>query len=139
MFPATTWAGIPGPETVEAIIDALGRAGERAAVEVAPAPPLPSLLTAAIIAVWSASAAAHALAVRAGASVLPILPGAALLGFVGVVTEEPPRPGYVVAFLVAAFALLLAEALVRTGGWTAGRARRGCRPPDGLARSGSAR
>ena len=124
VFPGTTWAGIPSPDTLEAITDALARAGERAAVEIAPAPPLPSLMTAAMIAVWSACAAAHALAARAAATVLPLLPGAALLGFVGVVTEEPPRPAYVFAFLAATFALLFAETLVRTGGWTGGRARR---------------
>ncbi|MGH2686273.1 MAG: hypothetical protein ACRDJP_12475, partial [Actinomycetota bacterium] len=43
VFPGTTWAGIPSPDTVQAIGDALARAGERAAVEIAPAAPLPSL------------------------------------------------------------------------------------------------
>jgi transglutaminase-like putative cysteine protease len=116
VFPGTTWAGIPTLDTVDAILDALGRTGERAAIEIAPAPALPSLLTAATIAVWAACAASHALAVRARTTVLPILPGAALLGFVGVVTEEPPRPAYVLAFLGATFLLLFAEAVVRAPG-----------------------
>ena len=122
VFPGTTWIGIPTQDTVRAVVEALGRAGDRAAMEVAPAAPLPSLMTAAMIAIWSACAASHALAVRVGATVLPLLPGAALLGFVGVVTGEPPRPGYVVAFLGAAFMLLFAQAVAR--GWRMGRGRR---------------
>lgn len=117
VFPGTTWLGLPGPRTVEAIVRSLEVVTERAATEVAPAPPLAPLMTAAIMAVWSASTAAHALAVRSGSSVLPLLPGAALLGFSGVVTEEPPRPGYVLIYLAAAFAVLFAEAVQRTSSW----------------------
>lgn len=117
VFPEATWLGLPGPRTVEAIVRSLEVVTERAATEVAPAPPLAPLMTAAIMAVWSASTAAHALAVRSGSSVLPLLPGAALLGFSGVVTEEPPRPGYVLIYLAAAFAVLFAEAVQRTSSW----------------------
>jgi len=117
VFPGTTWLGIPGLRTVEAIVGALQVVTERAATEVAPAPPLAPLMTAGVMAVWSASTAAHALAMRSGSSLLPLLPAASLLGFAGVVTEEPPRPGYVLLFLAAAFAVLFAEALQRASSW----------------------
>ena len=117
VFPGTTWLGLPGPRTVRAIVDALGVVTDRAATEVAPAPPLAPLMTASVIAVWSASTAAHALAIRSGSSLLPLLPSAGLLGFAGVVTEEPSRPGYVLLFLGAAFAVLFAEAMQRASSW----------------------
>jgi transglutaminase-like putative cysteine protease len=120
VFPHTTWLGIPGPRTFGAIVDAFRVVTDRAATEVAPAPPLASLMTASVVAVWSASTAAHALAIRSGSSLLPLLPAAALLGFAGVVTEEPPRPGYVMLFLAAAFAVLFAEAMQRTSAWGRG-------------------
>jgi transglutaminase-like putative cysteine protease len=117
VFPGTTWLGLPGPRTVEALVAALRVVTDRAATEIAPAPPLAPLMTASVMAVWSAGTAAHALAIRSGSSLLPLLPAASLLGFAGVVTEEPPRPGYVLLFLVAAFAVLFAEALQRASSW----------------------
>jgi hypothetical protein len=117
VYPDTTWAGLPSLDTVRAIVRSFRLVTDQAATEVAPAPPLAPLMTAAMMAVWSASTAAHALAVRSGSSVLPLLPGAALLAFSGVVTEDPPRPGYVLLFLAAAFAVLFAEATQRTFSW----------------------
>ena len=123
VYPETTWAGLPGLDTARAILRSFRVVTEQAATEVAPAPPLAPLMTAAMMAVWSASTAAHALAVRSGGSILPLLPGAALLAFAGVVTEEPPRPGYVLLFLGAAFAVLFAEAAQRTSAWGPGSPR----------------
>jgi len=117
VFPRTTWAGLPTDDTIRSILLALERVGERAAKEVAPAPAFASLMTAGVIAVWAAGTAAHALGVRSRSAVLPLLPPAALLAFTGVVTEEGPRPGYVLAFLAVAFALLFAEALHRVTAW----------------------
>jgi transglutaminase-like putative cysteine protease len=117
VFPGTTWAGFPTVETFRAMGRALEVVTQQAATEIAPAPPLPSLMMAGAIAVWSAATATHALAIRSGSAVLPILPGAALLAFAGVVTEDPPRPGYVLLFLAAAMAVLFAEAIQRNSSW----------------------
>ncbi len=116
-FPRTTWAGIPTDDTIGAIIRAMQRVGERASAEVAPAPPLASLMAASVIAVWASATASHALAIRARSAVLPLFPPAALLAFAGVVTDEGPRPGYVVAFLAVAFAVLFGGALLRLRSW----------------------
>ena len=123
VFPGSTTWGVPGPATVEALLRSLEVVTHRAATEVAPAPPLAPLMTAAVMAVWSASTAAHALAIRSGSAVLPLLPGAALLAFTGVVTEDPPRPGYVLLFLAAAFAVLFAQTMQRASSWDARRSR----------------
>lgn len=123
VFPGSTWWGVPGPGTVEAIVRSLDVVTQRAAAEIAPSPPLPPLMTAAMMAVWSAATAAHALAVRSESSVLPLLPGAALLAFAGVVTEDPPRPGYALLFLAAAFAVLFGQAMQRASSWGPNRMR----------------
>jgi transglutaminase-like putative cysteine protease len=123
VFPGSTWWGIPGPRTVEAIAASLDVVTQRAAAEIAPSPPLAPLMTAALMAVWSAATAAHALAIRSESSVLPLLPGAALLAFSGVVTEDPPRPGYVLLFLAAAFAVLFGQAMQRASSWGPGLTR----------------
>ncbi|MGH2711462.1 MAG: transglutaminase TgpA family protein [Actinomycetota bacterium] len=123
VFPGTTWAGLPTPDTLRALVRALKVVTEQAATEIAPAPPLPSLMTAGAMAVWSAATATHALSIRSGSSVLPILPGAALLAFAGVVTEDPPRPGYVMLFLAAAISVLFAESMQRTSSWGSGSVR----------------
>ncbi len=117
VFPRTSWAGLPTEDTVRAFLRALGRVGRQAATEVAPAPPFASLMTAGVIAVWAAGTAAHALAVRSRSAVLPLLPPAALLAFAGVVSEEGPRPGYVLAFLAVAFAVLFGAAVLRVQAW----------------------
>ena len=123
VFPGSTWWGVPGPRTIEAILRSLDVVTQRAATEIAPSPPLAPLMTAALMAVWSAGTAAHALAIRSESSVLPLLPGAALLAFSGVVTEDPPRPGYVLLFLAAAFAVLFGQAMQRASSWGPGRVR----------------
>ena len=122
VFPDTTWAGLPTRATVGEALDALGRATTAAAREVAPAPVLPPLLVAALIAVWAAATAAHGLAVRSRSAVLALVPPATLLGFAGVVTQEGPRPAYAAAFLIAAFAVLYAAALGDLGPWSRGGA-----------------
>ena len=124
VFPGTTWLGVPTLDTIEALVGAMQRVGERAAIEVAPATPLPSLMAASLIAVWCAATASHHLAVRAGSSTLPLLPAAALLGFASLVTEDPPRPGYVLLFLGTAFAVLFAEAVERSAGRVSRRQER---------------
>jgi len=117
VYPRTTWAGVPTDDTIRAILGAMERVGERASAEVAPAPAFASLMTASVIAVWASATAAHALAIRSRSAVLPLLPPAALLAFSGVVTDEGPRPGYVVAFLVVAFAVLFGGAMLRLRSW----------------------
>ncbi|MGH2663061.1 MAG: transglutaminase TgpA family protein [Actinomycetota bacterium] len=117
VFPETGWLGLPTWETLVAISDALGRAPEAAAREVAPARPLAPLMIAGLIAVWSACTAAHTLAVRSRSTVLPLLPGAALLAFAGVVAEDGSRPGYVLLFLAAAFVVLFTGGVLRLLDW----------------------
>jgi transglutaminase-like putative cysteine protease len=117
VFPGTTWGGLPTLDTMRALGDALGSLGREAAREVAPAPALPSLMTASITAVWAAAAAAHALAVRSRSTILPLLPPAALLAFAGVVREDGPRPGYASALLLAGAAVLLGVGIERLGLW----------------------
>lgn len=124
VYPQTTWAGLPTDDTIRAILGAMERVGERATAEVAPAPPFASLMTASVIAVWASATASHALAVRSRSAVLPLLPPAALLAFAGVVTDEGPRPGYVVAFLAVAFAVLFGGALLRFRSWGPALGRR---------------
>ncbi len=46
VFPETTWFGLPTAETLTAALDAAGRVGEQARVQVAPSPPLAPLMLA---------------------------------------------------------------------------------------------
>jgi transglutaminase-like putative cysteine protease len=117
VFPDTTWNGVPTPDTLRELGKALGSLGREAAREVAPAPALPSLMAASITAVWAASAAAHALAVRSRSAILPVLPPAALLAFAGVVTGDGPRPGFAAALLLASGAVLVGVAAERMTLW----------------------
>jgi hypothetical protein len=117
VFPGTTWGGLPTLETFRAVGDALGSLGREAAREVAPAPALPSLMIASISAVWTAAAAAHALAVRSRSTILPLLPPVALMAFAGVVREDGPRPAYPAALLLAGAAVLLGVGIERLGLW----------------------
>jgi transglutaminase-like putative cysteine protease len=117
LLPRTTWYGVPTDDTVRALLTALESSTERVAKEVAPAPALDALMAPAMIAVWAAGTSAHALAVRARSTMLPIFPGAALLAFAGVVAEDGSRPGYVAAFLAAALAVMYGSSLARLQAW----------------------
>jgi transglutaminase-like putative cysteine protease len=117
VFPDTLWYGLPSLDTLRAIREAVSVLGQEAVREVAPAPPLQSLMTASITAVWTAATASHALAVRSRSTLLPLLPPAALLAFAGVVTGDGPRPGYVAVLLVAGMAVVFAVGVDRLGVW----------------------
>jgi transglutaminase-like putative cysteine protease len=108
IFPATTVAGLPTAATLRATARALSSVGGDAAREFTPAIPLPSLITASIIAVWSAGTAAHALAHRAASPVLALLPPGGLLVFASSLAADGVRYGYAAGFLGAALLLLLA-------------------------------
>ena len=117
VYPATLWGPFPTGGTFRAMGRALTTLGADASREIAPAPALPSIYSAALVAVWTASTAAHALAVRARSPVLALLPGAALLAFAGVVTEEAARPAYAAAYLAAAVGVLFGAGLQRLSLW----------------------
>jgi hypothetical protein len=117
VFPDSTWYGLPTPETMRAAVDAAGLVGEQARVQVAPAPPLPPLMLAAVVGVWASVFASHALAVRAGSPLLALLPPIALVGFADSVLEEIVRPVFGLLFLVAAMAVLFADGMRRVQGW----------------------
>ncbi|HEX2031263.1 MAG TPA: DUF3488 and transglutaminase-like domain-containing protein [Actinomycetota bacterium] len=106
VFPQTTVAGIPTGATLEAVNAALGHLGEQIATEVAPAPALPPLLMTAVVAVWAAAVAAHALAVRSRSPVLAILPSAALVAFASVVVEDAGPAGATPLLVLAAAGVL---------------------------------
>ena len=117
VFPGTTLLGMPTADTLRAIGRALSRVGQQAAREYTPAQPLPSLVTAALVAVWCASYASHALGARAASPVLAILPPAGLLGFASYLAEDGPRLGFVLGFLLASLGVLLASGVRRFRGW----------------------
>ncbi len=117
VFPQTTWLGLPTRETLRAIGDALGLIREQARVQVAPTPPLPPLLLAAVTAVWTAAFSAHALAIRAGSPILAVLPSVALVGFADTVMEDGARPAYAVLVLSAVLLVVFADGLRRIRQW----------------------
>ncbi|MGH2724192.1 MAG: transglutaminase TgpA family protein [Actinomycetota bacterium] len=117
VFPHTTFFGLPSSSTVGEVIRSFGRLSEQAAQEIAPAPPLPSLMTASIIAVWTAGTAAHALAVRSKSAILALLPPASLLGFAGVVTERGPTALATAGFLVGALGVVFGVGVGRLALW----------------------
>jgi hypothetical protein len=117
VFPQTTLLGLPTLDTLRAITDSLARVGDQAAREYTPAAPLPSLLTAAVIAVWCASYASHALGARAGSPVLALIPPAGLLGFASYLAIDGPHLGYVLGFLLASLAVLLGSGVRRLRIW----------------------
>ncbi|MEX2458130.1 MAG: DUF3488 and transglutaminase-like domain-containing protein [Actinomycetota bacterium] len=106
VFPETTAYGLPTPETLSALRQAFGSVGTIAAREIAPVEPLPALLLAGLVAVWTASFAAHALVARAASGVLALLPAGALIAFADVVLEDGVRPAHMALWLAAAFAML---------------------------------
>jgi TgpA N-terminal domain/Transglutaminase-like superfamily len=117
VFPDTLWWGFPSLETYDALLRVLRHVGEDAVREVAPAPALDSLMTASVVAVWTAATASHALAVRSHSPILALLPPAALVGFADVVVDDGARPGYALAFLLAAIAVLFGSGIARLEVW----------------------
>lgn len=117
VFPHSTWYGVPTRETLRMAVDALGRVGHEARVQVAPSPPLQPLFLAALTAVWTASFSAHALAIRAGSPLLAILPPVALVGFADTVLEDGARPTYAFLLLAAALLVVFTDGLRRIRQW----------------------
>ena len=117
VLPQTAWYGLPSMRTVRALGRSLEFVGQQARLRVAPTPPLPPLMLAALTAVWTASFSAHALAIRAGSPLLAVLPMAALVGFADTVLEDGARPVYAVTFLAAALAVVFSDGLRRIRQW----------------------
>jgi transglutaminase-like putative cysteine protease len=117
VLPQTAWYGLPSMRTARALGRSLEFVGQQARSRVAPTPPLPPLMLAALTAVWTASFSAHALAIRAGSPLLAVLPMAALVGFADTVLEDGARPVYAVTFLAAALAVVFSDGLRRIRQW----------------------
>lgn len=117
VFRDTTRLLLPTLDTLRAIRDAFGSVGQTAAVEPAPAAPLPPFVLAALTGVWAASFSGHALAARARSPFLALVPAAALIGFTSLVVQDGARPPYVIPFLGSALAVLFADGLWRVGQW----------------------
>ena len=117
VLPQTTWYGIPSPRTLRALGRSLEFVGQQARERVAPTPPLPPLMLAAVTAVWTASFSSHALAIRAGSPLLAVLPPIALVGFADTVLEDGARPVYAIVLLAAAIAVVFADGLRRVRQW----------------------
>jgi hypothetical protein len=117
VFPQSTWHGVPTLETLSAIRDAARHIGQEARVQIAPTPPLPPLLLAAVTAVWAAIFSAHALATRAGSPLLALVPPVALVAFADTVLEESIRPQYGLLFLAGALAIVFVDGLRRVQRW----------------------
>lgn len=117
VLPQTAWYGLPSIHTLRAIGRSLEFVGQQARVRVAPTPPLPPLMLAAVTAVWTAAFSSHALAIRAGSPLLAILPPIALVGFADTVLEDGARPFYAIILLAAALAVVFADGLRRVRQW----------------------
>jgi len=117
LYPETTKYWLPTAATWRAAVRSWEAVGRAADTEVAPALPLVPLMLASVIAVWAASFATHALAVRASSPFLALLPTGALVAFASLVVDDGSRPLYVVAFLAAAMLLLYADGLRRVSQW----------------------
>lgn len=117
VFPQTAWYGLPSLRTLRALGRSLDFVAQQAKVQVAPTPPLPPLLLAAVTATWTAAFSTHALAIRAGSPLLAILPSVALVGFADTVLEDGARPTYAVFFLVAVLAVVFVDGLRRVREW----------------------
>jgi transglutaminase-like putative cysteine protease len=117
VYPQTAWYGLPSLRTLRAIGRSLEYVGQQTRTQVAPAPPLPPLLLAAVTAMWAASWSAYTLATRAGSPLLAILPPIALVGFADIVLEDGVRVIYAVLFLTAALAVAFSDGLRRIGQW----------------------
>ena len=117
VFPNTVFAIFPTGDTIRAIGRALHHVGRQARIEVAPSPALRPLLLAAVTAVWTASFAAHALAIRSGSPLLAALPPASLLVFAEILLRDGPRPGYALLFLCGVLAVMFVDGLRRVRQW----------------------
>jgi transglutaminase-like putative cysteine protease len=128
VLPQTAWYGLPTLRTLRAVGRSLEYVGQQARIRVAPTPPLPPLMLAAVTAVWTASFSAHALAIRAGSPLLAVLPPIALVGFADTVLDDGARPIYAIVLLCAALAVIFADGLrrIRQWGpvWSSSRSRR---------------
>jgi len=117
VFPGTTWFGAPTLETLRQMGHAASQVGEAARIQIAPAPANPSLMLAAITAVWAAVFSCFALAFRARSPLLGLAPPVALVAFADSVLTGIIEPVYGVMFLVAALAVVFADSLHRINGW----------------------
>jgi transglutaminase-like putative cysteine protease len=117
VLPWTTWHGLPTVETLRVMGDSATLVGQQARIQVAPTPPLPPLLLAAVTAIWAAIFSAHALAFRASSPLLALLPPVALLAFADTVLEETFRPGFGLLFLGAGLAVVFVDGLRRVQRW----------------------
>jgi transglutaminase-like putative cysteine protease len=117
VFPQTAWYGLPTLRTLRAVGRSLEFVAQQARVQVAPTPPLPPLMLAAVTAVWTAAFSTHALAIRAGSPLLAVLPPVALVGFADSVLQDGARPIYAVTFLAAALAVVFLDGLRRVRQW----------------------
>ena len=117
VLPQTAWYGLPSIRTLRAVGRSLEFVGQQARVRVAPTPPLPPLMLAAVTAVWTAAFSSHALAIRAGSPLLAVLPPIALVGFADTVLEDGARPVYAIVLLAAAIAVVFADGLRRVRQW----------------------
>jgi transglutaminase-like putative cysteine protease len=117
VVPQTAWYGLPSLRTLRAVGRSLEFVGQQARVRVAPTPPLPPLMIAALTAVWTGSFSAHALAIRAGSPLLAVLPPIALVGFADTVLEDGARPVYAITLLAASLAVVFADGLRRIRQW----------------------
>jgi transglutaminase-like putative cysteine protease len=117
VLPQTAWFGLPTLRTLRAVGRSLEYVGQQARARVAPTPPLPPLMLAAVTAVWTASFSAHALAIRAGSPLLAVLPPIALVGFADTVLDDGARPVYAVVLLCAALAVIFSDGLRRIRQW----------------------
>jgi len=117
VLPQTAWYGLPTLRTLRAVGRCLEFVTLQARVQVAPTPPLPPLMLAAVTATWTAAFSTHALAIRAGSPLLAVLPSVALVGFADTVLEDGARPIYAVAVLVAALAVVFVDGLRRVRQW----------------------
>ena len=117
VLPQTAWYGLPTMRTLRAVGRSLEYVGQQARVRVAPTPPLPPLMLAAVTALWTASFSAHALAIRAGSPLLAVLPPIALVGFADTVLDDGARPVYAIVLLCAALAVIFSDGLRRIRQW----------------------
>jgi transglutaminase-like putative cysteine protease len=117
VLPWTTWHGLPTLTTLKVMGDSAALVGQQARIQVAPTPPLPPLMLAAVTAIWAAIFSAHALAFRASSPLLSLLPPVALLAFADTVLEDSFRPGFGLLFLAAALVVVFVDGLRRVQRW----------------------